>query len=132
MIAACVSLVVLAACSKVEEPPKDLNLGAPVLTEIAAPQAVATSEVIVDQKSLDEGVIRVMAWGFCYGTSPDPTIHSATVTTIPEKGKVSAVLTGLENNTTYYVRAFATLYPAGMVYSPRTEIVVGFVTEPAE
>ena len=44
-----------------------LSLGAPVLTEIAAPTAIATSDVMVSQKDFDEGA-QVMAYGFCYHT----------------------------------------------------------------
>ena len=84
---------------------------------------------MVSQKDLDEGTIRVMAYGFCYDTSKNPTIYSATVKTLPENGKMEATLTELADNTVYYVRAFATLYPNRVVYSPEVEMTVG-VTEP--
>ena len=82
-----------------------------------------------DDNDQDEGTIRVMAYGFCYDTSKNPTIYSATVKTLPENGKMEATLTELADNTVYYVRAFATLYPNGVVYSPEVEMTVG-VTEP--
>jgi hypothetical protein len=91
--------------------------------------AVATSDVIVNQNDLDNGIIRVISYGFCYAES-NPTIHSATVTATPENGKIQATLNGLANNTRYYVRAFATIYPNEVVYSPQVEMIVGVVTVP--
>lgn len=40
---------------------------------------------------------------------------------------MEATLTELTDNTIYYVRAFATLYPDGLVYSPEVEITVGVI-----
>jgi hypothetical protein len=110
--------------------PRRIDLTAPVLTEIAAPVAVATCDVVVDREDLDMGRTRIMAYGFCYSLSSNPTIHDATVTAMPLDGKLSATLTELADNTVYYVRAFATLYPDGVVYSPETGMTVGTVTIP--
>ncbi len=125
-------LLLVSACDKENDLPEELRLGAPVLSEVSAPQAVATSAMIVDKNDLETGAIRVMAYGFCYAVSKNPTIYSSTVTTLPEDGMITATLTGLTDNTTYYVRAFATLYPSGVVYSPETEMTVGFVTIPSD
>ena len=122
----CSLLLGFTACSD-DNDCGELSLGAPVLTEIVAPTAIATSDVMVDQKDLDEGTIRVMAYGFCYSTSKNPTIYNSTVKTLPKNGKMEATLTELADNTIYYVRAFATLYPDGLVYSPEVEITVGVI-----
>lgn len=122
----CSLLISFTACDD-DNDRNELSLGAPVLTEIAAPTATATSDIIVDQKNLDNGNIRVMAYGFCYGTSKSPTIYSATVKILPENGKMEATLTDLADNTVYYVRAFATFYPDGVVYSPEVEMAVGII-----
>uniref|UniRef100_S0DFI3 Fibronectin type-III domain-containing protein n=1 Tax=termite gut metagenome TaxID=433724 RepID=S0DFI3_9ZZZZ len=132
LLVSCSLLVGSTACDKDDDDRGEITLGAPVLTGIAAPDTVATSDVFVSRKDLDNGTVRVMAYGFCYDTSKTPTIHSATVTTIPEDGKMTATLTGLTNNTVYRVRAFATLYPTGVVYSPEVEMTVGAVVTPAE
>jgi hypothetical protein len=129
LVASLSLMVAFAACDKDEDTPGELSLGAPTLADIAAPTASATSDVIVNQKDLDNGVIRVIAWGFCYAETT-PTIHSATVTTTPLEGKIQATLDGLANNRRYYVRAFATIYPTGVVYSPPVEMVVGVVSTP--
>ena len=127
LVVSCSLLIGFTACDDDDNDYGELSLGTPVLTEIAAPTAIATSDVMVSQKDLDEGTIRVMAYGFCYDTSKNPTIYSATVKTLPENGKMEA--TELADNTVYYVRAFATLYPNRVVYSPEVEMTVG-VTEP--
>lgn len=128
----CSLLIGITACDDDDDNSKEFSLSAPVLTEITAPTAIATSDVIANQNDLDEGNIRVMAYGFCYSTSEHPSIYSATVKTLPENRKVQATLTDLADNTVYYVRAFATLYPEGVVYSPEVEMTVGVIETPAE
>ncbi|RHL10073.1 MULTISPECIES: hypothetical protein [Bacteroides] len=132
LMMSCALLTGFTACDDDDDNCGTLSLGAPALTEIAAPTAIATSDVIVNQKDLDKGTIRVMAYGFCYSTSKNPTTYSATVKTLPENGKMQATLTDLTDNTVYYVRAFATLYPDGVIYSPEVEMTVGTIETPAE
>ena len=128
----CSLLIGFTACDDDDDDCDGLALSAPVLTEITALTAIATSDVIVKQKDLDEGNIRVMAYGFCYSTSENPTTYSSTVKTLPENGKMEATLTELTDNTVYYVRAFATLYPNGIIYSPEVEMTVGVIEAPTE
>ena len=131
LMMSCSLLIGFTACDD-DDDCDGLALSAPVLTEITVPTAIATSDVIVKQKDLDEGNIRVMAYGFCYSTSKNPTTYSATVKTLPENGKMEATLTELNDNTVYYVRAFATLYPNGIIYSPEVEMTVGVIETPTE
>lgn len=84
LMVSCSLLIGFTACDDDDNDSHELSLGAPVLTEITAPTAIATSDVMVSQQDLDEGTIRVMAYGFCYDTSKNPTIYSATVKTLPE------------------------------------------------
>lgn len=132
LMMSCSLLIGFTACDDDDDDCDGLALSAPVLTEITAPTAIATSDVIVKQKDLDEGNIRVMAYGFCYSTSKNPTTYSSTVKTLPENGKMEATLTELTDNTVYYVRAFATLYPNGIIYSPEVEMTVGVIEAPTE
>ena len=90
LVVNCSLLIGFTACDDDDNDSNELSLSAPILTEIAAPTAIATSDVIVSQQDLDEGTIRVMAYGFCYNTSKNPTIYSATVKTLPENGKMEA------------------------------------------
>ena len=132
LMMSCSLLIGFTACDDDDDDCDGLALSAPVLTEITALTAIATSDVIVKQKDLDEGNIRVMAYGFCYRTSKNPTTYSSTVKTLPENGKMEATLTELTDNTVYYVRAFATLYPNGIIYSPEVEMTVGVIEAPTE
>ena len=132
LLMSCSLLIGFTACDDDDDDCDGLALSAPVLTEITALTAIATSDVIVKQKDLDEGNIRVMAYGFCYSTSKNPTTYSSTVKTLPENGKMEATLTELTDNTVYYVRAFATLYPNGIIYSPEVEMTVGVIEAPTE
>lgn len=132
LMMSCSLLIGFTACDNDDDDCDGLALSAPVLTEITALTAIATSDVIVKQKDLDEGNIRVMAYGFCYSTSKNPTTYSSTVKTLPENGKMEATLTELTDNTVYYVRAFATLYPNGIIYSPEVEMTVGVIEAPTE
>ena len=132
LMMSCSLLIGFTACDDDDDDCDGLALSAPVLTEITALTAIATSDVIVKQKDLDEGNIRVMAYGFCYSTSKNPTTYSSTVKTLPENGKMEATLTELTDNTVYYVRAFATLYPNGIIYSPEVEMTVGVIEAPTQ
>ena len=132
LMMSCSLLIGFTACDDDDDDCDGLALSAPVLTEITALTAIATSDVIVKQKDLDKGNIRVMAYGFCYSTSKNPTTYSSTVKTLPENGKMEATLTELTDNTVYYVRAFATLYPNGIIYSPEVEMTVGVIEAPTE
>ena len=132
LMMSCSLLIGFTACDDDDDDCDGLALSAPVLTELTALTAIATSDVIVKQKDLDEGNIRVMAYGFCYSTSKNPTTYSSTVKTLPENGKMEATLTELTDNTVYYVRAFATLYPNGIIYSPEVEMTVGVIEAPTE
>lgn len=56
-----------------------------------------------------DGGYAVTSRGFCFSTSPNPTVSSTLkVTAGSGNGSFSATMTGLEAGTTYYVRAFAT------------------------
>jgi hypothetical protein len=55
-----------------------------------------------------KGAANVTACGVCYGTSKHPTTENSTVGAGPGVGIFECNLTGLETNTTYYIRAYAT------------------------
>lgn len=60
--------------------------------------------------------------GFCYSTSENPDIYNSTVVAEGDK-TFTATLSNLLGNTTYYVRAFVTIYNGGIAYSPQIEIL---------
>jgi uncharacterized protein (TIGR02145 family) len=63
----------------------------------------------------DDGGAQVTARGVCWGTSQIPTISESHTTDGSGTGSFTSQLTGLECNTTYYVRAYAT-NSAGTAY----------------
>lgn len=62
--------------------------------------------------------------GFCYSTQANPDIYSSTVVAIGNEN-FSATIDGLTINTTYYVRAFVSIYNGGVAYSPQIEVLTG-------
>lgn len=101
----------------------DVELTVPTATEIAAPNATITCRIDQDDDT------RAMGYGFCYDTQENPTIYKSAVKVLPEGGLLTTTLADLADNTRYYVRAFVTIYPSGIVYSPQVEVVVGTPVE---
>ena len=63
----------------------------------------------------DDGTLTVTARGVCYGTNQYPTIEGSHTTNGKGLGEFTSNITGLNDKTTYYVRAYAT-NAAGTVY----------------
>ncbi len=63
----------------------------------------------------DDGSLTVTARGVCYGTNQYPTIEGKFTTNGKGLGEFTSNLTGLNDKTTYYIRAYATT-DAGTVY----------------
>lgn len=85
--------------------------------------APTTIEVSSSTASLSAAIhlrndVRYTSTGFCYATHAAPTIYNATVKAGVSEGSIATSLTGLAVNTTYYVRAFASIYQGDVVYSP--------------
>ena len=86
------------------------------VTNISAQSAVSGGNITSDGGSV------VTARGICWNTTGDPTISDAHTTDGNGIGNFSSTLTGLEANTAYYVRAYATnavgtSYGATMVFT---------------
>ena len=56
---------------------------------------------------LDDGGLEITAKGVCWSTVPNPTIIDDHTSEGVGAGEFISVMTGLSNNTTYYVRAYA-------------------------
>lgn len=86
-----------------------------VFTTSKLPPTVTTAEVtsitynsaITGGDVTFDGGANVTARGVCYGTSPTPTISGQHTTNGNGTGPFTSTLTGLSENTTYYVRAYA-------------------------
>jgi uncharacterized protein (TIGR02145 family) len=72
------------------------------ITEITVSTATSGGNVTA------EGGANVTARGVCWSTSPDPTIAGSHTTDGIGKGNFTSNVTGLNGNTTYYLRAYAT------------------------
>ena len=73
-----------------------------LVTGITSTTAVAGGDVTAD------GGTEVTAKGVCWSTSQEPTIEGEHTENGAGTGEFTAELSGLEQNTTYYVRAYAT------------------------
>ena len=63
---------------------------------------------------------KIVKKGFCYSTSPSPTISSQTANVNSVGATLECYISGLEAETTYYIRAYATFTNADPVYSNET------------
>lgn len=93
------------------------SFGSEAAFEVAAilPQVTGTAITSVGMNTataggeiLSDGGSPILIRGICYSTSPEPTTSSNVKTSGSGLGSFSVSLTGLNDLTTYYVRAFAT------------------------
>lgn len=76
--------------------------------EIVSITDVTSSTVKITTKVTDEGSGIVTGTGVCWGDDLNPDLQDNVSNVGAGKGTFISVLTGLDNNTTYHVRAFAT------------------------
>ena len=69
----------------------------------------------VTGRLFNSGIYWISGSGFCWSTSQNPTLDDNHITVTSELGPFSQNLTGLDDGTTYYVRAYAT-NSAGTTY----------------
>jgi hypothetical protein len=81
--------------------------------------AITNTSVAVAGKIISEGIPSYTERGLCYAVSPDPVLETGQKLIVQGNGKgfFNAALTGLEPNTTYYVKAYA-LNNEMISYSP--------------
>lgn len=91
-----------------------LNITTPQVV-IAAPENLSRTSVDVKAEIPNDGGASVIRKGFCYATTPSPTVDN-TVETIEPHQTLAATLKELQPGTTYYIRAFAE-NSAGLSYS---------------
>ncbi len=93
----------LSGCSKDEDIPDSI------------PEVVTANITSIDQLSascggniISQGSTDIIEKGVCWSTSPDPTINDNSTTEGSGEGDFTSNITGLNPNTDYYVRAYAT------------------------
>ncbi len=99
------------------------------INAVKAQEATVTGTVITD------GGEFVITRGFCYSTSPNPTVTNGAITSGNGLGIFSTTIAGLSVSTTYYVRAFSTTiagtsYGSTLSFTTTSGIVV-LTTTPA-
>lgn len=115
-----------------EEKTFTTNKLAPTVTTDEVSSITANSAVCGGEVTSDGGA-NVTERGVCYSTSQHPTINNQHTSDGNGTGTFTSSLIGLEENTTYYVRAYATnsegtSYGAQKAFTTTHEIVVPIVT----
>ncbi|MBR1834679.1 MAG: carboxypeptidase regulatory-like domain-containing protein [Bacteroidales bacterium] len=82
--------------------------GNPPDVQIYQPTAITASTAQCEGRILNTNGGTITNCGFCYSTYPNPTLNDNVVNLGPSSGNFHYTLTGLEHNTTYHIRAFAT------------------------
>lgn len=73
------------------------------------PATSTYNSISVDAEVIYEGVTQVTSRGICWGTTPNIDINNSTVIPLGGgMGTFTTTITGLQDNTVYYVKAFAT------------------------
>lgn len=107
------------------------------MTELSTPQlgaveisSVGTSTVTLASKVVSNGNGVVTDCGFCYAYSKEPTVNNVKVSFGKPNGEsFSMKLTGLIENTTYHVRAYA-MNESGIEYSEDYEFTTLAIVAP--
>jgi uncharacterized protein (TIGR02145 family) len=108
------TLLFFAGCKK-EETKTEPVITIPVLSATKAVTDITQTTASSGGKVTSDGGSAVTARGVCYGKSPEPNISGSKTENGAGVGDFGSSLTGLEANTTYYVRAYAT-NPKGTSY----------------
>lgn len=72
------------------------------------PTNIGNTSAKIGGNVIDNGGVELTEKGVCYGTSASPTINGGHTSSGTTMGVFATILTGLQPQTTYYVRAFAT------------------------
>ncbi|NSW93969.1 MAG: fibrobacter succinogenes major paralogous domain-containing protein [Bacteroidales bacterium] len=87
---------------------------------------ITTNSAVSGGNVLSDGGSSVTARGVCWSTNSTPTVSDSHTTDGSGTGSFSSSITGLNPNTTYYVRAYA-VNSVGTAYGS----VISFTTQPA-
>lgn len=97
--------LLMAGCKKENKP--DISKALPKVTT-ENPSDITVSSVSMGGNVTFDGSTEVTERGFCWNTSPNPTINDNKVKSGTGTGVYTYNITGLSSSTIFYVRAFAT------------------------
>lgn len=102
------------------------SAGQPPIITNGAVENIGISTATFNASILDSGDTEIFASGFCWGTSPYPSLidNISSANLIDNNGILKSSVFGLDSNTTYYVRSYAS-NGAGTTYGP----LVQFTTD---
>ena len=89
---------------------------ATVVLDVNSFTMVSSSSLSCTSNVSSDGGLTVTTRGLCWGTAPNPTIANNHTNDGSGTGYFTSVMSGLDSNTTYYVRSYAT-NSAGTSYS---------------
>lgn len=104
------------------------GMQAPTLAKVTV-AGVDTQGATLQCSVTDDGKSAVTGCGFCWNTSPEPTVDNESVACDPSNPTFGTKLSGLKDNTLYYARAYAT-NEIGTSYSETVEFTTKAVTLP--
>lgn len=98
----------------------------PTVTTTAA-SSITSSSVVTGGNVTSDGGATVTERGVCYSTSQNPTTSNSKVTSGTGTGSFTCNVSGLQANTTYYVRAYA-INSAGTAYGSQISFTTSSAT----
>jgi len=102
----CSLIVIFYSCTP-ENPTPNPTIAIPTVTTTAI-SAITTVSASSGGAVTSDGGGTVSAWGVCWSTSANPSLANSFLQNTVSSGSFSSALSGLLQNTTYYVRAYAT------------------------
>ena len=104
------------------------DMKVPTLAKVTI-TGIDTQGATLQSSVTDNGKSSVTGCGFCWSTSPDPTTDNETIACDPSNPTFGTKLSGLKDNTLYYVRAYAT-NEIGTSYSETAEFTTKAIKLP--
>lgn len=124
-----ISLLQITACGKDDTNNSNTGTGAtkkpPTVTVTDAAAGITSTSANSGGTITSDGGAPLTASGVCWSTTINPTTASDKTSVGTNVGSFVTAITGLQPNTTYYVRAYAT-NSEGTTYGPR----INFTTLP--
>lgn len=105
---------------------KTLLYGEPLLSDLSADEEVANRFTFrVKDDGIDGTGTNLLSKGVCWNTEGNPTVDDRKLEAEGEEAAFSVSIPDLEENTTYYLRAFALNDSSYLAYSPEIKIQTG-------